>query len=237
MDTISIEYLFRFSPAEQISFLALINKHNRTIVSTNPAPLRDVAWTNLSYGACSNCPLQIRAGDKCPVAIHLQALVETFKDHLSYEKVDIEVRDSRRSYHKRTCIQYGLQSLFGVLMAASGCPRLSFLSPMAIYHLPFSDMEETMVRTLSFYLLRRFHQGLLQGQSDCSLEALKQEYQSVFSVNQGIIERIRTVNTQGDAPQNALVILNAFAQVMVLQPERIEEVLTGLFQGLQEVSA
>lgn len=61
-----------------------------------------------------------------------------------------------RAYLKVASLQEGLQGIFGLIMATSGCPHMDFLKPMARFHMPFSSSIETMVRTTSLYLLKQY---------------------------------------------------------------------------------
>jgi hypothetical protein len=156
---------------------------------------------------------------KCPVAFNLHSLVEVFKDRISYEEVSVEIISNQRSYKKETTLQIALQSLFGILMAASDCPNMKFLSSMAIFHLPFASFEETILRAASFYLLKQYFQKASNQYYDFSMDGLKKQYEDVEIVNQGLLERIQSIETEGDASLNAITTLNAFAQMFSLQYE------------------
>lgn len=82
---------------------------------------------------------------------------------------------------------------------------------MAYFHLPFSSVEETSVRSTSLYLLKQYYVWKAGGKPDWDLEKLNQHYLDVRQVNQGILKRLRSLSKKGDADLNALVILDDFA--------------------------
>lgn len=217
VQTLSFEYIFTFSGGESINYKIEINKETKTILCASYQVNEDVYWSDLGFYKCSNCPLDTVIVPKCPVALNLQSLIEMFSKYSSVEKVNVEIRTEQRAYSKKTTLQYGLQALFGLLMAASGCPNLRFLSPMVLFHLPFANMEETLLRSASFYLLKQFFNKLDNIKFDFSLDGLKDHYKEVEKVNQGILNRVRAVENMGEASQNALIILNAFAQMFEFQ--------------------
>lgn len=219
MDTIFFEYIIHFSDQEVRHYRVEIDKKTRRIIQSDKNYHDSVDWTNLSYCKCSNCPLKITEYPKCPIAFNLHSLVEVFKDRISYEEVSVEIISNQRSYKKETTLQIALQSLFGILMAASDCPNMNFLSSMAIFHLPFASFEETILRAASFYLLKQYFQKASNQYYDFSMDGLKKQYEDVEMVNQGLLERIQSIETEGDASLNAITTLNAFAQMFSLQYE------------------
>lgn len=219
MDIIFYEYIIYFSDKTVRHYRIEIDKKTRRIIQSNNTYNDNVEWTNLTYCKCSNCPLSKAKYPKCPVAFNLHSLVEVFKDRISYEEVSVEIISNQRSYKKETTLQIALQSLFGILMAASDCPNMKFLSSMAIFHLPFASFEETILRAASFYLLKQYFQKASNQYYDFSMDGLKKQYEDVEIVNQGLLERIQSIETEGDASLNAITTLNAFAQMFSLQYE------------------
>lgn len=127
------------------------------------------------------------------------------------------VTTKERSYGKRTSIQEGLHSIMGFIMATSGCPHMSFLKPMARFHLPFSTVEETLIRTISFYLLG-IHFRRIEGDTETSfdLDELNKKYEAVSQVNHGILERMKGL-AKADGNMNSILILNSYAQLFSQQ--------------------
>ena len=219
MKTIFFEYIIYFPDKTVRNYKVEIDKKSRRIVNTDIDAEDDADWTNLEYCQCENCPLVNKDYPKCPVAHNLFSLIEAFKDRISFEEVIVEINSEQRTYKKQTTLQIALQSLFGVLMAASGCPNMHFLSSMALFHLPFASFEETILRAASFYLLKQFFQKNNNDAYDFSMGGLKKQYEAVEVVNQGLLERIQSIEIEGDASLNAITTLNAFAQMFSLQYE------------------
>jgi hypothetical protein len=219
LDTLFYEYIIHFPDKSTRHYRVEIDKKTRRIIQQDKKLHDSVEWTNLDYCKCSNCPLMQSDYPKCPIAFNLHSLVEVFKDRISYEEVSVEIISDQRTYKKETTLQIALQSLFGILMAASDCPNMNFLSSMAIFHLPFASFEETILRAASFYLLKQYFQKASNKSYDFSMDGLKKQYEDVEMVNQGLLQRIQSMETEGDASLNAITTLNAFAQMFSLQYE------------------
>lgn len=219
MNIIFFEYIIYFQDKTVRNYRVEIDKKTRRIANTDIDTEDDVEWTNLDYCQCENCPLNKTSQTKCPIAHNLYSLIEIFKDRISFEEVSVEINSDQRIYKKQTTLQIALQSLFGILMAASGCPNMNFLSSMALFHLPFASFEETILRAASFYLLSQFFHKNNNKPFDFSMDGLKKQYEAVEKVNQGLLERIQSIEVEGDASLNAITTLNAFAQMFSLQYE------------------
>ena len=229
LEDLKIAYIFEFPDGKSVDFHVLIDAVTRTIRDYNRKSSELVSWTALDFCQCTNCPLDPGSVRECPVASILNALVEAFEERISYEEITVDVVTPQRTYSKKTSVQYGLQSLYGLMMAASGCPNLEFLSPMALFHLPFADMRETLMRTVSFHLLGYFLKNMGKIPEKCSLQELKEKYHEVEKVNDGILRRIRSREKAGDANHNALVALNTFAQTVSLDDAYILNSLGSIF--------
>jgi hypothetical protein len=127
--------------------------------------------------------------------------------------VIVEVETAERTYRKQLALQDGLFGLFGLIMATSDCPFLEFLRPMARFHLPFSNLTETMVRATSFYLLKQYFVAKNGGTPDFELKELRKHYDLLEEVNRGMIERIHSISA-ADAETNSIVILDTLAQLL-----------------------
>jgi hypothetical protein len=173
-------------------------------------------WTRLNYKQCSTCPLTIDSHPFCPIALNIMELVETFKDVLSYHNCTVVCETEDRTYSKNTSIMEGLSAIFGVIMATSDCPIMNFLKPMARFHLPFSTVEETTVRTTSLYLLGQYFKYKDQSDIKIDFKPLENHYAQVRIVNEGIIKRISTVSNQ-DADKNAIVTLHSLSLFLSME--------------------
>ena len=207
-------YHFNFEDGTSKKFELRLNNEKYEVVRQEKTPLPE--WTKLDENKCANCPLQSEQVSHCPVAVNLSDLVAFFTDHFSFEKVEIRVETANREYLKKTDIQDGVQSIYGLIMATSGCPHMNFFKPMAQFHLPFSQFEETLARTISIYLLRQ-HFLLEQGRiTEVNLKTLGQCYTEVNLVNRGIAARFSQIKMK-DSSKNGVAILDALATLVPME--------------------
>lgn len=214
MEEIKITYVFDFGSEKPHKYELLFNQ-NMQLKST-VTPEASPAWTNLDYNKCKNCPLKKEDSPLCPVAKNLEKITTEFASEKSHRETQVGVITKERSYVKKLTLQEGLHSVFGLIMATSGCPRLDFLRPMARFHLPFSSNTETMVRSLSFFLIREYFQQVDGKGTQFDIKNLETLYAEVQQVNLGIIERIRAI-AKGDADKNAIVVLDNFAALLSME--------------------
>jgi hypothetical protein len=213
MDNIKFVYDFAFPDGASKSYTVELDRGSLSYrpSGTDGPP----AWARLENHQCGHCPLEPAEHPYCPVATNLSALVEAFKDKASVAEATVTVTTEERTYVKHLPLQRGIFGIFGLVMATSPCPYMDFLKPMARFHLPFSTAEETIVRSVSMYLLRQYFVAKRGGAPDLGLEQLETLYESIQKVNDGILERIRGV-VENDADLNALIILQGFADLLTM---------------------
>ena len=213
MDTIKIVYDFSFPDGGAKSYTVALDRSTLTLL---PA-VHDLppAWARLENHQCGHCPLKPAEHPYCPVATNLSSLVEFFKDKASCSEATVTVTTEERTYVKQIPLQRGIFGIFGLVMATSSCPYMDFLKPMARFHLPFSTAEETIVRSVSMYLLHQYFVAKRGGAPDLGLEQLETYYENIQKVNDGILERIKGV-VQNDADLNAIIILQGFADLLTM---------------------
>jgi hypothetical protein len=213
VDTIRIVYHFAFPDGSSKAYTVELD---RATLSYRPSGTeRPPAWARLEYHQCGHCPLAPAEHPYCPVATNLSALVEFFKDKASVAEATVTVTTEERTYVKQLPLQQGIFGIFGLVMATSSCPYMDFLKPMARFHLPFSTAEETIVRSVSMYLLLQYFVAKRGEQPDLGLERLEMHYENIQKVNDGILERIKDV-ALNDADLNALIILQGFADLLTM---------------------
>ena len=140
----------------------------------------------------------------------LVEVVESFKNRLSHEVVDVTIRTPNRSYQKRASMQEVVSSLMGLHMASGGCPILDKLRPMVATHLPFATIEETLYRTVSMYLLAQYFRSKRGQTPDWEMQDLVSDCEDYTMVNLAFGKRILNITTS-DASLNALASLDCFA--------------------------
>lgn len=210
MDDIKINYQFITRKNIFQKYELTFDRSSMKLRQQNQNPSE---WTRLEHKKCSNCPLNAKDHPHCPVAKNLDYIATQFAQEKSFATCTISVTTEERTYLKKASLQEGLQGIFGLIMATSGCPHLDFLRPQARFHLPFANYLETVIRTTSFYLLKQFF-NLKDGRpADFDLKGLDAKYDELAKVNLGILGRIGVI-ANGDADSNALVILDGFASLL-----------------------
>ena len=226
-----ISYSFEFPDGKTRTYDIRLDAETLALVPDPNASSAPPAWTRLDRCRCSICPLSESAHPHCPIAINVADLVDHFKTDSSTAPVLVRVTTEERTYLKQTQAQYGLLSILGIIMATSGCPVMNFLKPMARFHLPFSTHEETLIRSISIYLLRQYFRKRAGHEPDIDLRELEAKYVQVQKVNEGLLARIRSVVSQGDAEGNAILILHAFSQILSHEISQNLESIEYLFQN------
>jgi hypothetical protein len=87
---------------------------------------------------------------------------------------------------------------------------------MARFHLPFSTVEETTVRTASMYLLGQYFKYKNRNDMKIDFKTLEDHYGQVKLVNEGIIKRISSVSNR-DADKNAVVTLHSISLFLSME--------------------
>lgn len=211
-----IIYQFQFDAEDKRNFKVRLDPETTVMI---PAKFNgDFAWTKLEYRQCPCCQLTKDKHSFCPIAVNIAGLVETFKDKISHEKCIVRCKTTERSYLKKTSVMEGLSSLLGLIMATSACPEMSIFRPMARFHLPFSTIEETIVRSTTMYLLRQFFIYKDSGVPDWDLKKLYAHYETVKTVNAGLLERIRGLHDK-DADRNAIFMFHSISQILSTEIE------------------
>jgi hypothetical protein len=210
-DTFTITYTFTLPDERTEAFQLTFDAH--TIELINQKAVRPPHWTRLTVEQCSHCPFTPDTHPHCPVALNFIPVIKLFDELMSFEKITVEVISKERNVVQQTSAQEGISSLMGLLIAGSSCPLTHFFKPMARFHLPFANKEETMWRAAATYLLACYftEQGLRL--SDMNLKGLVKIYDDVARLNDALVARLRTA-TSRDSAVNALVHLDVFAKFL-----------------------
>jgi len=229
MEIISIRYTFKVgkgrNKVEEV-FDLHVDAKNLELQDNIPKVLPD--WTKLDFYQCSNCPLDVRKYSYCPMAANLVNIVNRFDSLLSYNEILLVVTTKDRTISQSTTIQRGVGSLMGLVIATCGCPHSVFFKPMARFHLPLANNEETIYRAASMYLLAQYFLRKKGKPVDWNLRGLEEIYTNIQVVNFTIAERLRAA-TKTDSVLNALVELDIYAQTLSLVIEDSLEEIRFLF--------
>jgi hypothetical protein len=152
-------------------------------------------------------------------AVSLVGIVQPFDGLLSHDKMRLDVITEERRVSADTSAQRAIGSLMGLVIATCGCPHMAFFKPMARFHVPLADSEETVYRAVSMYLLAQYFLQKEGREANFELDGLKEIYRNVQTVNSGIIERIRSA-AETDSTINALIILDVYAKTVDLMIEK-----------------
>lgn len=216
-----ITYKFIFENKRESRFTVDLERKETGLTPEN---LEENEWTNLEFQQCTNCPLKKEENTKCPPALDVQQILNVFHDVLSTERIQTYVETENRRYFKECDAQTALKSIVGLVMASSSCPILKKMKGMAYYHLPFSNLEETIYRSISLYLLKQyfiFQQGEIP---DWKLEHFPNYNEQLQIVNDCFFERIKMAS-KADANLNAIVSFSSQSQLLSLAFDEYLEIL------------
>jgi hypothetical protein len=207
--------------------------HKETLISRLPSTEPLPNWARMDHERCEGCTLPDE--EYCPVAARLVSAVTRFSGLVSHSRVIATVTTPERSYVKEVDMQEATRSLFGLIMATSGCPSMQPFRFMARYHLPFSTIEETIARIVSTYLLR---QMFTNPQTDpekpqsvpFDIKEVENLYRTMQRINESMARRLKT-STLSESSMNAIIILGAYSSVIPLTLDREMRALRFVVQG------
>ena len=170
------------------------------------APTEGPEWTRLGGQRCAGCTARCNA---CRAALAISPVVEAFSGIDSLQEV--RARVTMRNYTATvTCpVARVVSSIMGLTMAASGCTTMAPFRAMAIYHQPFSTLEDTVIRAAGFMLLGRWANGTLDAAEPFA--PLLEAWQRLEEINLRI-GRALQAHCETDAALNGLANLDMFAK-------------------------
>ncbi len=227
-EAIKYKYSFRFKSGHSESFS--IDLNGATLEPFEPLNTTLPEWTRLDFQKCKHCTLDSLEHSFCPLAARLEPVLSKMANVLSHEDVDVKVTLDERSITRHCTAQEGLSSLMGIITATSGCPRTSFFKPMARFHLPFANTEETLYRACSMYMLGQYFRWHNNKSFDMDMKGLLKFYEGITLVNKGISNRIKAEKRE-DGAINALVLLDMFALTMTCSLEEVLASFEPLFES------
>ena len=216
-----IDYRITFSDGQEVQHLV--------DVAAEEVPAT-AEWARLDYHQCAHCPLAAADGRNCPFAAALERPVQLLSRHLSYEEVDVVVRWRGREIRQHTTLQRVAGSLLGAVGGTCGCPHTRLLRPMAWFHWPFSDSDETLYRALSTYLLGQYLRRQHGQAPDWELDGLREVYRNLRQVNLGMARRLRAA-AEKDSSLNGLTLLDLLAADTLYSLDRYDGELDRYFSA------
>lgn len=209
MKTISIRYIFTLKDGSNEVFN--LNLDERTLQLIQKPGKNIPSWTRLDFHQCPHCPLDVKDDPNCPLALNLMSIVNQFKRIFSYDEIRVKVITNQRIIAQNTTAQEGISSLMGLVIATSSCPHTDFFKPMARFHLPFANEEETIWRATATYLIVQYFLVMKGHRSKPDPEGLTRIYDNIEKLNVSIVKRLRAASKK-DSAVNALVHLDVFAK-------------------------
>lgn len=221
MEPINYRYRFDFKNGREEVFDIELN--GVTLEPLDALPPKLPEWTRLDFKKCPHCTLDSLETFYCPLAARLMPLVTKMNDVISIDDVKVEVTLDERIITRDASAQEGISALMGIITATSGCPHTVFFKPMARFHLPFANTEETFYRAASMYMLGQYYRWQAGKSVDMDLTGIHKFYEQVASVNKGIADRLRSEKRE-DGSVNAIVLLDMFVKSMpMLLDETLDE--------------
>ncbi len=211
MHNFNIQYSFTLKDGDKEVFDLKLD--GKTLILRKPVTQNPPLWTRLQFQQCPHCPLTADIYQNCPLAVNLVNIVKRFDRLISYDQIQVEVLTAERLISRNTSAQEGLSSLMGLLIATSKCPFTDFFKPMARFHLPFANEQETVWRATATYLMAQYFLILNGDRHDLDLEGLTKIYNDIEKLNAAIVGRLRAAGKE-DSTVNALVHLDIFAKLL-----------------------
>lgn len=225
----TVEYRFDLENGSTITHGVEIDP--LTLISSAPTVGIPPEWARLGHERCEGCTLE--NSDYCPIALRISAPVERFSSFVSHTRVTATVTTPERTYLKKVDAQEGMRSLFGLIMATSGCPSMKPFRFMARYHLPFSSIEETVSRILGTYMLGQYfrHPNPSPEQAHhipVDLQDVAALYNTMQRLNDSMARRLRN-SSLAESAMNAIIIFSAYSSLIPLMIDKEIRRLRPLF--------
>lgn len=202
-----------------------------TLLSAAPSPTTAPSWTKLSHQQCEGCTY--KDSEHCPIALRIAKPVEIFDSLVSHTRVTATVTTPERTYVKETDAQEAIRSLFGLIMATSGCPSMQDFKFMARHHLPFSTIEETISRFLCTYLLGQFFRHPHQEPEKphtipVNLSHISSFYATIQKLNDHMARRLKNSDF-AEGATNAVIIFSAYSSLIPMMLDKELRKLRNIF--------
>jgi len=225
----TIDYKFIFTDGREKVFNFLWDREKFEMSGAKPSD-QPPAWTELDFCKCPNCPLNSATTKNCPLAVSLVNLVSYFDGLKSFEKVYLEVTLEGKKISQDTTVQKAVGAMMGLVSAVSGCPHLGFFKPMAYFHLPLADRENTIYRASSMYLLAQYFLAKDGKKHEIDLNGLNTIYKNLSIVNSSVADRLREASDT-DSAINAIITLDIFTKTVPLHISSSLSSLRDLFES------
>lgn len=228
-----IEYVLHPADGEPVRFRVTLDPFSDTYMF--PDGENAPEWTRLDNHKCCHCPLSSEDYELCPLAERLIPFVNKLSHLNSTEELRVDITQYDRTKQMVVSVQDILSSLLGLFIATSDCPHTHFLRPMAYFHLPLADADETIYRVMSMYRLAQFFKKARTGRAYAGFGKLEYLYEQMTEVNHRLSERMRMalkdIDQGQDGTINAIAMLDALSQYVPASLVDATEELEPIFMG------
>lgn len=227
---LAYSYQFNFPNIKSIELNLKIDSKTTTLQpDEDPVPF----WAVLDFNQCPNCPLSVDKHSCCPIAKNLIPLLKVADSLVSYDEVNVIVTTPERTISADTTMQRAISSILGLIMATSPCPHTEYLKPMARFHLPLANEDETVYRTTSMYLLAQYFRNKEGMNVEMGFDGLASKYKNLEIINKALANRLRAAIKE-DATVNAIILLHSLSQAVTWSIEDQLEELQYLFKSFMD---
>ena len=209
-DKIKYDYQFTLPNDKQVSYKIVINPSTLIRENVTPDPAHQY-WTRLENHQCRHCPLDKIRHPHCPVAINVSEVIDDWDGIQPHDEIFVECRTKDRWISGTTEAQKALSSFMGLIMATSPCPHFDFFKPMARFHLPLANYDETMFRSIGSFVLAHYFAGDLH--ETPVINEMEMLYSNLETINLHISQRLRDFENQTTAI-GAVVVLDMMSKKM-----------------------
>jgi len=216
---------YQFGPNKNdTSYTVVLNNEN---TPPTPQPKNSAVWTTTAFHHCDGCI----NNEHCPLALSLQDPIEKLKHLDPHQTTHINVYTEERNYQKETTIQEALGSLYGLIIARSGCHEFNILRDLSWFHLPFATMEESLLRFAGRYLLHCHADKEYQLDGQAITDQIKAMFENFHHANNCIVSRLNKAEVEGvNLPFNAVTQLDSLGGLVLAAFENHSTTLQGLLK-------
>lgn len=222
MEPVRITY--RIGLSDKVTEVFDFDLDGHTFELLSPPVENPPKWTELAFKQCSHCPLNAEEHPHCPMALQLHKVVERFHETRSIDEVKLEVITEDRTVVQTTALQRVLSSMLGLIFPTCGCPKSAYMRPMARFHLPLANEEETVFRVAGMYLLAQYFLTHNGKKGQFAFDGLIAIYEDFHILNKAIASRLQFA-TDSDSSKNAITLLDMYSSLVpILLEDQLVEI-------------
>jgi len=221
MDPVRIEYRIKLNDEKTERFRFKLDGETFNLITRKiPNPPK---WTELTFKQCGHCPLSSEKHSHCPVALQLYDIVRRFHDTKSIDEVRLMVVTEERRVMQILDLQRAIASMLDLVIPICGCPKTTYMKPMARFHLPLASEEETVFRVTGMYLLAQYFVSQQARDTAIGFDGLAEIYDDLHTLNAAVASRLQNA-TMSDSVKNAITLVDMYSMLVpVLLEDQLVE--------------